>query len=697
MIRLPTITLVCLAAATPSPADENPVLQGSIESITSQAWAVSGVESELELTPAGLRGEFSIGRIELKGSGQVFDDIRIACGLVGLTTRKIECTNATFTITIPGLDRQEISGSFSYDRFAKTATIELAGVAVAGGRLYCDITVSESGVDMSYRGSGMLLADLLTVATEFSDALSGYSAEGRADVGGSLAAPASGPMRIRFGADLYEVSLANDAGTVATGAVDGKLLLDLMLNKEGSAGLSLAFDSDQGEAYIEPVYANFSEHAVHLQAEDILTTDFLTFDIPRFRLQQESLLDIGGSAMLGMRAADGAATTITANVEIRDSAVSNIYESLVQVMLAGTVLDDLDTDGRLSGSVSITDNSLQTASLQLDDLILDDRRGRFAVYGLNGVVDWRNDEDETPEVSQLSWESGTAYTIVVGGGELAVQLGNDGLELLAPLRLATMGGALLINQLVLNDFGTDSAAGTLDAELEPVQLGQLTGAFGWPAFSGTLSGKLPLLQLANDTVTVGGTLSARAFDGTMEISDMRIRQPFGRVPRLQADVALRNLDLQRVTEAFSFGLIQGRLSGDITGLQMQSWRPVAMDMRFYTPPGDRSQHRITQRAVENLASVGGGGAATALSTGFMQFFEVFAYDRIGLRCLLRDGICAMSGVEPARASALGTGYYIVKGRGIPRIDVVGFRDTVSWTRLVQQLAAITRGGSPTVN
>jgi hypothetical protein len=57
----------------------------------------------------------------------------------------------------------------------------------------------------------------------------------------------------------------------------------------------------------------------------------------------------------------------------------------------------------------------------------------------------------------------------------------------------------------------------------------------------------------------------------------------------------------------------------------------------------------------------------------------------------------MSGVGSAQRGAQGTGYYIVKGRGVPRIDVVGFRDTVSWPRLVQQLSAITRSGVPTVN
>ena len=129
---------------------------------------------------------------------------------------------------------------------------------------------------------------------------------------------------------------------------------------------------------------------------------------------------------------------------------------------------------------------------------------------------------------------------------------------------------------------------------------------------------------------------------------------------------------------------------------MRNWRPVAMDMHFYTPQDDKTQHRISQRAVENLASVGGGGAAAVLSTGFLQFFEVFAYDRIGLRCVLLDGTCSMSGAGPAKAGPQGPGYYIVKGRGVPRIDVVGFRNNVSWQSLVRQLAAITRSDAPTI-
>ena len=44
----------------------------------------------------------------------------------------------------------------------------------------------------------------------------------------------------------------------------------------------------------------------------------------------------------------------------------------------------------------------------------------------------------------------------------------------------------------------------------------------------------------------------------------------------------------------------------------------------------------------------------------------------------------------------GDGYYIVKGRLVPRIDVIGFADEVSWPSLVAQLKQIGESESPVV-
>jgi hypothetical protein len=48
------------------------------------------------------------------------------------------------------------------------------------------------------------------------------------------------------------------------------------------------------------------------------------------------------------------------------------------------------------------------------------------------------------------------------------------------------------------------------------------------------------------------------------------------------------------------------------------------------------------------------------------------------------------------APAKNGGYYLVKGRGLPRIDVIGNSTRVDWPRLVAQLLAVTESAGPVV-
>jgi hypothetical protein len=676
--------------AAAAPASE---LRGSIESVAAVSWRIEGLEFELQLSGSGLAATTRIARISLLESGEQFDDVVAGCDRIAMTNLAISCPAATITATLPALGRQTLQGSFVHSGSTNTTDIVLRDVALAGGTARFEIRASDTGLDVRFSGAGLQLDGLVDLAAALGVDLSDYTAAGDTAIAGRLRLLPNGDLRSELSSDFSAVSIANTSGTIATDGLGGRLELELVIHDD-DVRFDLNLASDAGEAYLEPVYANFSEHPMQLLAQQVQSKDLLNFAIEAFELQQESLLHLDGVVTIALAEEPGGATRLSGVVNINDAAVDTVYSSLLHVAMAGTLFGELETAGRISGSVVIDNNSLSSAKLTLSDLVLDDIQGRFAVYGLKGSIDWPGPGAEAESPSVLRWDSGLAYNIALGAATTEFRLGNDDFVLLAPLRLPTMGGALLISQLKLHAYGTPAANGLVDAELEPIQIGQLASAFGWPAFSGTLSGRLPLLQLAEETATIGGTLRARAFDGDIELSKLRVEQPFGLVPRLYADVQLRGLDLRSMTEAFSFGLIQGRLSGDVTGLQLENWEPVAMDMHFYTPQGDKSQRRISQRAVEDLASVGGGGAAAVLSSGMLRFFEEFAYQRIGLRCVLRDGACAMSG---AGDGPKGQGFYIVKGSGIPRIDVVGYRNQVSWARLVRQLAVITNSGTPTLN
>ena len=211
----------------------------------------------------------------------------------------------------------------------------------------------------------------------------------------------------------------------------------------------------------------------------------------------------------------------------------------------------------------------------------------------------------------------------------------------------------------------------------------LSKAFGWPQLAGKLSGSIPGVTYRNRVLSINGDLEAQVFDGTITGRNFRLQDPLGKWPRAFADITARSLDLRLVTGAFPIGSITGRLDADLRRLELFNWSPVAFDARLVTTPGDRSEHRISQKAVTTISSIGGGGnaVASALQSGFLQFFDDFRYDRIGITCQLRNGVCLMGGID--RGSS---GYYLVRGGGIPRIDIVANQGRVDWPQLVRVIA-----------
>lgn len=691
------LVLAPLLLPLTAPAADTTGFSASIERIDAADWHVRQLTTALEFADDGIRGDIRIGLLTLPGAELSFADSRIACQRILLSRSYLRCHDAMLTAEFPGLGRLTVPASFDYARDTGTTLFELKGLPLAGGELTLRGSTGAAGTDVTFSGTRLQVSGLIAVANQLKLLAGTFDASGTVGIDGTLTSNADGKFQSTITTTMQTVSLSNELGTLVTDALNGRLSVDA--RSDGRQWqFTVEFAGDRGEVYVEPIYANLAQHALRLRAGGVRTDDFRSFAIDEFLVDQDSQVTLSGSATVALPGDDGGTVSLSGTVDITETSLEAIYSSVLRIAAAGTVLGDLETAGRIAGRIKVQDNAPLSATLELRDVIVDDLKRRFALYGVNGTLHWPGPTAAAADAppSQLHWESGNAYNIELGAATIEARLGGADFELLKPLRLPTMGGALLINQLVVNDYGTEEASGLLDAELEPVQLGQLSGALGWPAFSGSLSGRLPLLQYQGNSMTVGGSLTASAFGGDIEVSGLRIAQPFGLVPRLDATISLRQLDLERLTNTFSFGLIQGRLSGDVTGLSMIGWQPVAMDMHLYTPEKDRTPHRISQRAVENLASVGGGGAAAALSGGLLKFFEVFAYDRIALRCVLRDGSCAMSGAGAAGDGPLGKGFYIVKGKGVPRIDVVGYRSKVSWSALLRQLSNITRSEAPVV-
>jgi hypothetical protein len=201
---------------------------------------------------------------------------------------------------------------------------------------------------------------------------------------------------------------------------------------------------------------------------------------------------------------------------------------------------------------------------------------------------------------------------------------------------------------------------------------------------GTLAADIPSVTFTGERLDMNGKMTINAFDGTISVSSLALADMVGSSPRLSADVEMRRLDLALLTKTFKFGSMEGRIDADVQGLQLASWKPVAFDAKVVSSPGDYPK-KISQQAVQNISSLGGAGASAAIQRSFLQLFEQFGYQRLGLSCKLTGNVCEMSGIESTPE-----GYVIVKGGGVPAINVLGYNKQVGWSDLVERLSRITQ-------
>lgn len=511
-------------------------------------------------------------------------------------------------------------------------------------------------------------------------------ASARIEQAGTLEASAA----LRLGAEGdWQLQLQGADLQLQYNSADGRLAAEnLRIRLSGEAGgdgralhASLQARTEGGLAYVEPFFVDFGAQPLQLDAR--LRDDDGTLQIEQFDATQ------AGVGTITARGTMEPATwtqrhELFIEAHIDDAAAATTLYA--QPALAATAAQDLALAGTLALKMRIRDARPLAIDVRLRDLDLAIPRYGVSLDELQGDLAWT--ANAPAGGSQIHWAAGQLGRLPIGPAQLQLRTSGTTFELTAPSRLPLLDGSVDIERLALSGLGGADLQAEFAARLQPIDLRKLCQALGWPEFSGTLAGNIPGLHLRDRRLELDGALTASAFDGEIRIGALSVIDPFGVLPRVSGDIRLRRLDLAAVTGAFDFGRITGRLDGDIDGLRLIGWEPVAMDAHLYSTPDDRSRRRISQRAIDNISAVGGGPTGL-LSRGVMRFFDDFAYRRIGWRCTLDNGICHMDGI---RASDEGDGYVLVQGWGLPRIDVVGYSRRVSWPVFMSQLRSIGKTG-----
>ncbi len=670
--------MLLLLFTTPAAGVES--LQLSLDSVDGDGWTAHEVEIRLRQDGDRLGASVSIGEFIASPPVGTLRDIRLRCDALSLSAATVDCARTLIRIVDSPLDDRPFGARMHFDRRTRRLEVESGDVPAGGLRLAGRAGWTPAGWTLTVDADDLPAGDLYALIGRYlADLPEIEFGSGSAMIGAEIAGGPGGLESLRGRLRFRELSLTNEEGTLAGEGLGIQAELDARLPSSGSdVDFRFALAADAGEAYLEPAYLDLSASPVRVDGAGRVTEGNRRLELTSLTLDHEDALAATARAVLRI---DDKLAIERADVEIDDAVFPGVYETYLQGFLVGTPFAKLETAGRASGTAVARADRLVSLDLAIEGLQADDRDRRIALYDGQGELRWRRDAREPRPRSRFRWGGGFLYRMGFGAAGTEMILTADHFSLPEGLRVPVLDGVLDIDTLEVGGLESESPSVDFDARLEPVGLRRLTTAFGWPPFPGTLSGELRQLSLREGVITVGGSLVAQLFDGTATVSGLRVEEPFGANRSGSADVILQGLDLGLVTDVFTFGRIEGRLDGHIRGLRTLQGRPTAFDASFYTPPDDRSRHRISRRALNNLSEIAGAGTAL-LSSGFLSFFQNFGYASLGISCRLEGDICHMSGVEPAEV-----GYYLVKGKGLPRIDVIGHSREVNWPRLVSQIEA----------
>ncbi len=356
--------------------------------------------------------------------------------------------------------------------------------------------------------------------------------------------------------------------------------------------------------------------------------------------------------------------------------LSQFYQGFVASYFEILGINDLNLSGASHGKISVVNDKIIAANLVLIDIDMGMQSKKIQMKKINAQLNWSN--IGKMQISKVAWDKLLLAGMPIKQSELSFSSVGQQLILQKNTELPIFDGSILIHELALQEIFKPQITINFDGQVNPVSIALITKKMGWPIMNGSISGNIPAMKKVGRSITFDGSLDLKIFDGKMQINNLSTERLFGIAPVIAADIQFQQLNLQQITSTFDFGEITGLIDGKVDGLRITNWKADRMDANFHTVKSKGVKQTISQRAIDNISSIG--GIQGALSRSFLRFFDYFKYKEIGIGCKLRNSICEMKGIDSNTNS-----YKLVEGKGIPSINIIGYRRFIDWEIFLDRL------------
>ena len=336
--------------------------------------------------------------------------------------------------------------------------------------------------------------------------------------------------------------------------------------------------------------------------------------------------------------------------------------------------------GWLGGNFSLPDKGIALKGIHLD-LPLWYRTGvaNSLVEALSG---------------RLSVESITIPLLPEQPLSIPLNAGPNRISVTSPTVIHIPGGDIRLGSVKAEKlFGPDLTIRTR-LEFDDIKLQPLLSRIWTRPLKGSFTGILDPVRYENHTVTTKGELKADAFEGNIILSDLGASGVFTSAPVFKLNAKWENLLLSEMTTDTAFGKIEGVLKGHLRDVEMAYGQPQRFSLLLETVRTKGISQKISVKAVENIAQIGGGQSPfMGLAGAFASLFKTFPYEKIGIRANLENDVFTVNGTIREGGTE-----YLVKRGSFSGVDIVNQNpdNRISFKDMVKRIKRVGAKGGPVV-
>ncbi|MBW1781317.1 MAG: hypothetical protein JRL30_11330, partial [Deltaproteobacteria bacterium] len=498
---------------------------------------------------------------------------------------------------------------------------------------------------------------------------------------------------------FWDMGFQNQEGTFVGEKVGLRARISGETDPSNSAVTAdITVDAETGEVLYDQFYVDLKRHSLSFYCTGTYNNRDKNVQFSNLRL---GLKDVLTCHVKGRMRRKGPGWQFALSADIPERPVKPVFDIFVKepfqaqkpilrtLHMGGTASADLNltgtrSDWRVRGSLQWKDGRVasQDKGVSLDGIDL-----HLPLWVRN-----RDADDPLPMLKgRLSIGSVGLPLLPQQALTLPLEAGPNRLSVVSPTVVKIPGGDVRMGPVVISGLGRSTPSITTHLAMEGVEVGPLlTRVFNRPV-PGTLIGTLNPVQLEGGRLTSSGEIKARVFDGEVLISDPGASGLLTGTPVFKLDARWKDLNLSKLTEGTSFGKIEGVLDGYAKGLEIAQGQPQKFDLLMETARKDGVEQRISVKAVDNIARIGGGQSPfVGLAGMFASVFKEFPYEKIGVHATLENDVFRIHGTIQEGGTE-----YLVKRGLFSGVNVVNQNpdNRVSFKDMIKRIKRVTTSKS----